>query len=73
MAGGLRHAGTENSSGQNNFRSGVAEINDKMNVTPAKAGVQIKAAWIPAYAGMTDRCHAYDLKNMLDNISGKPH
>jgi hypothetical protein len=26
-----------------------------MIVTPAKAGVQFKFAWIPAFAGMTNR------------------
>ena len=32
-----------------------------MIVTPAKAGVQFKDAWIPAYAGMTDRFHTSEL------------
>jgi hypothetical protein len=41
-----------------------------MNVTPAQAGVQFKDAWIPAFAGMTDRYYTSELKNILDNISG---
>jgi hypothetical protein len=40
-----------------------------MNVTPAQAGVQFKDAWIPACAGMTDRCHDTELNNILDDIS----
>ena len=29
-----------------------------MIVTPAKAGVQLKGTWIPAFAGMTNQYHA---------------
>jgi len=41
-----------------------------MNVAPAQAGVQFKDTWIPACAGMTERHHALELKNILDDISG---
>jgi hypothetical protein len=36
-----------------------------MFVTPAQAGVQFKAAWIPACAGITDRYHDSELNNIL--------
>jgi hypothetical protein len=44
-----------------------------MIVTPAQAGVQFKAAWIPACAGMTGGKHAPVIRNIFDNISGTPH
>jgi hypothetical protein len=44
-----------------------------MNVTPAQAGAQIKDAWIPACAGMTDRCLASYFDDILNDISGTPH
>jgi len=44
-----------------------------MIVTPAKAGVQIESAWIPACAGMTKRYSAKFNKELLDNISGTQH
>ena len=34
-----------------------------MYVTPAQAGVQFKDAWIPAFAGMTDRYNDSQLNN----------
>jgi hypothetical protein len=40
-----------------------------MTVTPAQAGVQLKAAWIPACAGMTGGKHAPEIRNILNNIS----
>ena len=48
----------------------VFYINYKMNVSPAQAGVQIKDAWIPACAGMTDRYHDTEPNNILEDISG---
>ena len=35
------------------------------NVTPAQAGVQFKDAWIPAFAGMTDREHDKKLNHII--------
>jgi hypothetical protein len=43
-----------------------------MNVTPAKAGVQFKDAWIPACAGMTDRYRPSYKDIILNVISGTP-
>jgi hypothetical protein len=43
-----------------------------MNATPAKAGVQIEGAWIPAFAGMTDCYLEADLNYILNNIFGTP-
>ena len=44
-----------------------------MIVTPAQAGVQLKVAWIPACAGMTDRYYAAADRNIYENISGTQH
>jgi hypothetical protein len=49
-----------------------------MIVTPAQAGVQLKAAWIPACAGMTGGKHAPGkhapvIRNILNDISGTQH
>ncbi len=41
-----------------------------MIVTPAQAGVQLKVAWIPACAGMTNRYHTTVNRNSCDNIPG---
>jgi len=35
------------------YWSCILQIYYKMIVTPAKAGVQFKEAWIPTFAGMT--------------------
>ena len=41
-----------------------------MIVAPAQAGVQLKVAWIPACAGMTNRDHTSGQRNSYGNISG---
>ena len=44
-----------------------------MIVTPAQAGVQFKAAWIPACAGMTCGNHVTVIRNILNTISVTLH
>ena len=44
-----------------------------MIVTPAQAGFQFKVAWIPVFAGMTNRYHNAVHRNIYDNISGTQH